>query len=133
MTKTCVYIDGFNLYYGSLRKTPYRWLDLEQLCRLMLRPNDVQRINYYTARVGARLDDPEQPICQQAYLRALGTLPTVRVHFGHYLSHPVWRPLERSVPGGLRFARVRAVPSRRRRPAPRARSRIQHGRLQAVG
>ena len=106
MNKTCVYIDGFNLYYGSLRKTPHRWLDLEQLCRLMLPPNEVQRINYYTARVGARLGDPEQPIRQQAYLRALGTLPTVRVHFGHYLSHPVWMPLHRPAPGGPRYARV---------------------------
>jgi len=26
--KTNVYIDAFNLYYGFLRKTPYRWLDL---------------------------------------------------------------------------------------------------------
>lgn len=55
MTQTFVYVDGFNLYYGSLRKTPYRWLDLQRLCRLLLPPNDVQRINYYTARVGARL------------------------------------------------------------------------------
>ena len=26
--KTNVYIDAFNLYYGFLRKTPYRWHDL---------------------------------------------------------------------------------------------------------
>ena len=40
----------------------------------MLPTNDVPRINYYTARVGARIDDPAQPIRQQTYLRALGTL-----------------------------------------------------------
>lgn len=106
MIKTYVYVDGFNLYYGSLRQSPYRWLDLEQLCRLLLPPNDVQRINYYTARVGARVGDPDQPIRQMAYLRALGTLPTVRVHYGHYLSHAVWMPLERPAPGGPRYARV---------------------------
>ncbi len=49
MQKTYVYIDGFNLYYGALKKTPYRWLDLAELCRLMLPTSDVQRINYYTA------------------------------------------------------------------------------------
>jgi hypothetical protein len=27
--KTRVYIDGFNLYYGLLRGTPHKWLDLE--------------------------------------------------------------------------------------------------------
>ena len=29
--KTVVYIDGFNLYYGSLRGTRYKWLDLAAL------------------------------------------------------------------------------------------------------
>jgi len=106
MEKTYVYVDGFNLYYGSLRKTPYRWLDLEQLCRLLLPPNDVQRINYYTARVGPRRDDPDQPRRQNLYLRALGTLPTVRVHFGHYLSHVVLMPLADPAPGSSRLARV---------------------------
>lgn len=32
--KTNVYVDGFNLYYGCLNKTPYKWLDLAQFCRL---------------------------------------------------------------------------------------------------
>ncbi len=30
--KTNVYVDAFNLYYGCLRKTPYRWLNLAELC-----------------------------------------------------------------------------------------------------
>jgi uncharacterized LabA/DUF88 family protein len=106
MQKTYVYIDGFNLYYGSLKATPYRWLDLEQLCKLMLPSNDVVRINYYTARVGARIGDPDQPIRQQTYLRALGTQSTVRVHLGHYLSHPVWMPLEMPPLTGSKFVRV---------------------------
>lgn len=104
--KTYVYVDGFNLYYGALRGTPYRWLDLERLCALMLPPNDVQRINYYTAKVGARVGDPDQPLRQQLYLRALGTLPRVRVHFGHYLSHAVWMPLAQPTHGGPKFAQV---------------------------
>jgi 6-hydroxy-3-succinoylpyridine 3-monooxygenase len=28
---TRVYIDGYNLYYGCLKKTPYKWLDLKAL------------------------------------------------------------------------------------------------------
>jgi hypothetical protein len=31
--QTNVYIDGFNLYYGCLKGTPYKWLDLDALCR----------------------------------------------------------------------------------------------------
>lgn len=26
--RTRVYIDGYNLYYGCLKGTPYKWLDL---------------------------------------------------------------------------------------------------------
>ncbi len=106
MSKTYVYIDGFNLYYGCLKGTPYRWLDLAELCRLMLPPNDVRQINYYTARVGVRIGDPDQPIRQQSYLRALGTLPTVSIHFGHYLSHPTWMPLKTPPLSGRRFVEV---------------------------
>jgi hypothetical protein len=44
--RTNVYVDGFNLYYGSLKGTQYRWLDLEAMCTQLLPPprHDVQRI-----------------------------------------------------------------------------------------
>ncbi len=29
--RTNIYIDGFNLYYGALKDTPYKWLDLKAL------------------------------------------------------------------------------------------------------
>ena len=25
--RTFIYVDGFNLYYGALKGTPWRWLD----------------------------------------------------------------------------------------------------------
>jgi hypothetical protein len=31
--RTNVYVDGFNLYYGCLKGTPYKWLDLDAMCR----------------------------------------------------------------------------------------------------
>ena len=93
--RTFVYVDGFNLYYGCLRRTPYRWLDLEQLARNLLPADkhDIRRIKYYTAHISARPGDPDQPTRQLLYLRALGTLPLVEIHFGHYLSHRVRMPL----------------------------------------
>lgn len=106
MRKTYVYVDGFNLYYGALKGTAYRWLDLVRFCRLMLPTNDVEQINYYTALVGPRSGDPGQPIRQQLYLRALRTLPQVRVHLGHYLSHRVRMPLAEPPAKGDRFAWV---------------------------
>ncbi len=93
MTITNVYIDGFNLFYGALRKTPYRWLDVEKMCQLLLPNNTIGEIKYFTAKVSARPDDPEQPLRQQLYLRALGTLPKVSIHYGHFLTHKVWMPL----------------------------------------
>jgi hypothetical protein len=43
---TTVYIDGFNLYYGALRDTPYKWLDLEALCRRLLPKDNINKIRY---------------------------------------------------------------------------------------
>lgn len=98
MPITNVYIDGFNLFYGALKKTPYRWLDLENLCGFLLPSNEIGAIKYFTAKVSARPDDPDQPVRQQLYLRALGTLPKVSVHLGHFLTHKVMMPL--AVPPG---------------------------------
>jgi uncharacterized LabA/DUF88 family protein len=107
LRRTIVYIDAFNLYYGCLKRTPFRWLNLESLARrLLAADNEIRRIKYYTARVGARPTDPDQPTRQQLYLRALGTLSLVEVHYGHYLSHEVTMPLANPTPGGTRYAKV---------------------------
>lgn len=98
MPGTNVYIDGFNLYYGALKNTPYRWLDLVALCRHML-PNDtIQTIRYFTAKVSSRPHDPQQPMRQQIYLRALATLPNVSIHYGHFLTHSCRMVLTNSNP-----------------------------------
>ena len=89
MAKTNVYIDGFNLYYGCLKRTPYKWLNLAALAHLML-PNDtIESIKYFTARVSARPYNPSAPIDQQVYLRALRTIPNLEIVFGHFLTHSV--------------------------------------------
>lgn len=90
--RTIVYIDGFNLYYGCLRRTPFKWLDVRKLCELLLPKNDILQIKYFTARVSAR-EDPQQPFRQQTYLRALQTLSNVEIHYGHFLVHKVRLPL----------------------------------------
>ena len=69
--KTNVYIDGFNLFYGSLKGTPYRWLDIAALCKNILPNNDINRIRYFTALVKPRPDNPFQLQRQKLYLRAL--------------------------------------------------------------
>lgn len=95
-----IYVDAFNLYYGSLRGTPYKWLDLDAFARALLPKDEVHRIRYFTALVSARPDDPQQAQRQQTYLRALRTIPKLSVHLGHYLSHPVRMPLAHPSPSG---------------------------------
>jgi hypothetical protein len=53
--------------------TPYKWLNLEKLCHLLLPQNEIVRIKYFTAIVGTPLNDPAKPTRQLAYLRALKT------------------------------------------------------------
>jgi NYN domain len=85
---TGVYVDGFNLYYGSLRKPGCRWLDLDALCKNLLPSHDVQMIRYFTARVNGT-SDPDAPIRQQIYLRALRTIPHLEIQFGQFTTHQV--------------------------------------------
>lgn len=50
--RTHIYVDGFNLYYGALKDSIHKWLDLKQLFTNILQPkNKIDRIKYYTARV----------------------------------------------------------------------------------
>lgn len=84
-----VYVDGFNLYGGALKSSRHKWLDLAQLARRLAPRDDVRRIRYFTARVKARPNDPQQPMRQQAYLRALATIPHLTIHEGHFRSDVV--------------------------------------------
>ena len=105
--RTNIYVDGFNLYYGALRKTPHRRLNIETLFQRLLPRNTIHEIKYFTALVSARPNDPGQPQRQQLYLRALATLPKVSVHFGHFLVHEVAMPLV--VPPSQRQWYVRVI------------------------
>lgn len=98
--KTNVYIDGFNLYYGAVKNTPYRWLDIGKLCQLMLPNNTIHRIRYFTALVQPRPHDLQQAQRQQTYLRALTTIPNLSIHYGHFLSNPMRMRLATPSPRG---------------------------------
>ncbi|MHB8694369.1 MAG: NYN domain-containing protein [Solirubrobacteraceae bacterium] len=82
--KTNVYVDGFNVYYGAVKNTPYKWLDLAALCATLFPKNHINRIRYFTAIVDARPPDLQQPVRQQTYIRALETLPNLSVHLGTF-------------------------------------------------
>ena len=90
---TNIYIDGFNLYYGSLRNYPqFKWLDLSKLCHALLPGSQINRIRYFTAPVTAFPYDPQAPDRQAIYLRALRTIPNLTVHLGRFSIRPVRMP-----------------------------------------
>jgi len=91
VSRTIVYIDGFNLYYRALKGTAHKWLDLAALSAASLPPScQIERVNYYTARVSSRATDPAAPARQQAYLSALESSPLVRVHQGNFRVDKKW-------------------------------------------
>lgn len=105
--RTYVYIDGFNLYYGALKNTPYKWLNLKLLFHHLLNDShEIIAIKYYTARVKARDNDPQITIRQSSYLRALQKyIPELSIHYGHYLTHEVKLPLVKPM-GRKKFVTV---------------------------
>jgi len=91
--RTFVYVDGFNLYYGAVKGTPYKWLNLVELAKQVLPASHIVGcVKYFTARVSGA-DDPDAPKRQHAYLSALKTLPEIEISYGRFLSKTIWRPV----------------------------------------
>ena len=90
--RTRVYVDGYNLYYACLRRSPHKWLNIHDLAVRLLPQNQIDKTRYFTARVSARPNDPDQPQRQQTYFRALQTVPEIEIHLGHFLTHEINMP-----------------------------------------
>ena len=90
--RTHVYVDGYNLYYGCLKRSPHKWLNIHALCSVLMPQNDIRAVRYFTAQVSGTPRDPDQPTRQQTYFRALRTVPQVSIHLGHFLTHEVSMP-----------------------------------------
>ena len=91
--RTNIYVDGFNLYYGAVKGTPYRWLDVAKLCLEVLPDISINRIRYFTALVKSTPADPHMANRQQFFIRALETIPNLTVHYGHFLESKPRMPL----------------------------------------
>jgi 6-hydroxy-3-succinoylpyridine 3-monooxygenase len=77
--RTRVYVDGYNLYFGRLKKSAYKWLDLEALASRILtevshEPNGesvpyrfvTPAIKYFTASILAAFAKSDESIARQA-------------------------------------------------------------------
>jgi len=104
--KVTVYIDGFNFYYGAVKDTPYKWINFDTMCRLLLPNFEDIKIKYFTARIVPRPQDPDQPARQETFLRALWTLPNIEVIFGTFLSHTRKKPLAATLPNNPKYVDV---------------------------
>ncbi|MDR2155359.1 MAG: 6-hydroxy-3-succinoylpyridine hydroxylase, partial [Burkholderiaceae bacterium] len=72
--KTIVFVDGYNLYYGMLRRSKLKWLDLYKLFseHVLAHGTELLEVRYYTSPVLGRMcDNPESPQRQRLYLQAL--------------------------------------------------------------
>jgi uncharacterized LabA/DUF88 family protein len=101
-----IYVDGFNLYYGALKGTPYKWLDLEALSRRLVPGYDINRIRYFTAKIIQDPADPGSWRRQYFYLRAVAANPIVSTHLGRYQRNRVRMTLVSPRPGGPRTVEV---------------------------
>jgi uncharacterized LabA/DUF88 family protein len=82
--RSIIYVDGFNLYYGAVKDTPWKWLNIEKYFSLLRQDDDIQVIKYFMAEI----QGSHKPN-QETYLKALGTLNKVQIIFGLFKFKPV--------------------------------------------
>ena len=106
--RTYIYVDGFNLYYGLIKGTPYKWLDLKSLfLKVLGNPYNIIKIKYFTANVSPRPGSPQAPIEQSIYLHALKAyIPEIHIILGHFINKTVTMPLKKPHIFGKKYAEV---------------------------
>ncbi len=66
------YIDGFNLYKGSLEKRGnLKWVDLVRFCKMQMPDCEIGQIYYFTAPLKKKFPEDKANERQHAYLRVL--------------------------------------------------------------
>lgn len=99
--RTIAYIDGFNLYFGCLKESEYKWLDLVKLCERIAfehNPNtDLVQVKFFTADVKANLSRHGQAAqhSQHNYHRALQSLypsPQLEIIKGYHSEQVTTQP-----------------------------------------
>lgn len=75
--RTACFVDGYNLFYGLLAGTPYKWLDLPSLLAHIIRvehpDSTLDAVSFYTSGVKPSLATRgiASKEAQDTYLRAL--------------------------------------------------------------
>jgi len=90
-----------NLFYGCLKGSPYKWLDLVALSNALLPNDEVKTVRYFTAEVISMPRAPRRHIHQRQYLRAIATLPEVAIHLGYFRQDRVRMPVANPPPNTI--------------------------------
>lgn len=112
--RTIVFVDGYNLYYGMLRRSPHKWLDLFALFNdhALNAEADVVEVRYYTAPVlGKMCDDAQSPQRQRTYIQALRKMPPQRTVIveGKMIASQPYQRLVRPLPQAPEIAMVQVI------------------------
>jgi uncharacterized LabA/DUF88 family protein len=94
--RTIVYVDGFNLFYGNLKGTKFKWFDLCSFFDATLpKPYQLEKVKYFTARVKCLPNSPDATQKQDIYLRALRAHSRNRIEIieGRFSVKNVFMPL----------------------------------------
>jgi uncharacterized LabA/DUF88 family protein len=95
--RTAFFVDGYNVFYGLLADTPYKWLNLPQLLVYIARIENPQSslasIDYFTSSVKPELATLGivSKEAQDTYVRALRA-NNVAVHYGRHQLEPARAP-----------------------------------------
>lgn len=104
--KACVYVDGFNLYYGALKDTPLRWLNPLALASQVFPAFACVACKYFSAQVSAKAGTEDQASRQAVYWRALRTLPSVEIIEGHFKVRQTWARVAHPPPDMVEIIRA---------------------------
>ncbi|MBG14701.1 MAG: NYN domain-containing protein [Alcanivorax sp.] len=105
--KTIIYVDGYNLFYGCLKHSRDKWLDLnallvDRVLRAQAPGSKLLAIKFFTAdikaKVASRGDKAQQ--AQQSYHRALRALypDTIQIIKGYYSLEKAHLPVHQTPP-----------------------------------
>ena len=100
--RAIVYVDGFNFYYGAVKGTPHKWLNLQRYFTSLRQGDDIVAIKYFTTMVRGSAGTR-----QRTYLTALATCPLVEVILGAFKNRRVtcsYRECATTTPGSRRFS-----------------------------
>jgi uncharacterized LabA/DUF88 family protein len=104
--QTIAYIDAFNLYFGALKPSGCKWLNLESWLDNQFPKNAITRIKYFTARVKPFEGDSGSCQRQDAYLAAISSLSRVDIIEGHYLIKETTAMLASKPASGNRYVKI---------------------------